>query len=269
MPFGAAAAIAGIGTVANIGGSLLAGSASKSAASTEAGYSQQAAANQQNEFNTNQNYQNPYIQAGTNDLSAYQNQYQNTNSALTGAFNKAQALSTPGTMTQAQLEATPGYQFSLNQGLQATQANAASRGLGVSGAAMKGATNYATGLASNTYQNVFNQQQQQYQNANQQFSNQYNQQSLIGNQLQGVVGMGENAASNLGSTNTTGANYYGQDMIGQGQQYGAGITGQASNYANALNSLGQAPMVYNGINNMMKNNSSGNSGVTGYTSAAF
>src|SRR5215831_15810880 len=66
----------------------------------------------------------------------------------------------PGTETLAQLEATPGYQFILDQGLKSTQNAVAARGLGVSGAAIKGAANYATGLAQNTYQNIFNQQQQ-------------------------------------------------------------------------------------------------------------
>lgn len=53
--------------------------------------------------------------------------------------------------TQAQLSATPGYQFALNQGLESTQNAAAARGLGVSGAALKAASAYSTGLAQQTY----------------------------------------------------------------------------------------------------------------------
>lgn len=55
----------------------------------------------------------------------------------------------------AQLQSTPGYQFALNQGLQATQSGFAAQGLGQSGAALKGAANYAEGLAGTTYGNVF------------------------------------------------------------------------------------------------------------------
>jgi len=68
----------------------------------------------------------------------------------------------PPPMTQAQLEATPGYQFNLSQGLKAAQSAAAAKGLGVSGAALKGASTYATGLADSTYQNQFNNAQQIY-----------------------------------------------------------------------------------------------------------
>jgi hypothetical protein len=62
-------------------------------------------------------------------------------------------------MTEAELVQTPGYQFNLSQGLRAAQNSAAARGLGVSGAALRGAANYATGLADSTYQNQFANQQ--------------------------------------------------------------------------------------------------------------
>ncbi|MBB3931233.1 hypothetical protein GGR25_002283 [Kaistia hirudinis] len=103
---------------------------------------------------------------------------------------------------QAWLAATPGYQFTLNQGLKAVQNSAAARGLGSSGAALKGAANYATGLADNTYQNQF------------------------GN-LTSLLGTGQNAAgllSNLGLQTASGA---------------AGVQGQtAANVANMLTALG-------------------------------
>ena len=64
----------------------------------------------------------------------------------------------PINMTQAELEATPGYQFTRNQGLKAVQNSAAARGLGSSGMAQRGAAEYATGLADTTWQNVYAQQ---------------------------------------------------------------------------------------------------------------
>ena len=57
---------------------------------------------------------------------------------------------------------TPGYQFTLAQGLKATQSAAAARGLGVSGSALKGAGTYATGLADKTYLDQFNVAQQRF-----------------------------------------------------------------------------------------------------------
>lgn len=52
-----------------------------------------------------------------------------------------------------QLQASPGYQFSLQQGLQGVDRSMSARGLLNSGAAVKGATDYSTGLAQNTYNN--------------------------------------------------------------------------------------------------------------------
>lgn len=79
----------------------------------------------------------PMIQAGQSAATAYQ--------------NDLPYLSTAYAPTQAQLAATPGYQFTLQQGLESTQNAAAARGLGVSGAALKAASAYSTGLAQNTY----------------------------------------------------------------------------------------------------------------------
>src|ERR1051326_7373007 len=90
-------------------------------------------------------------------------------------------LTSPIVMDQATLEKTPGYQFNLTQGLKATQNSAAARGLGSSGAALKGAAMFATGLADNTYQNQFN-------NAVTNQANAYN-------RLKALVDTGENAAA--------------------------------------------------------------------------
>lgn len=52
-----------------------------------------------------------------------------------------------------QLQSSPGYQFTLQQGLQGVDRSSAARGLLNSGAAVKGATDYASGLAQQTYNN--------------------------------------------------------------------------------------------------------------------
>jgi len=59
-------------------------------------------------------------------------------------------------LTENYLQSTPGYQWNLNQGEQAATNSAAARGLANSGAALKGASTYASGLADSTYQNQFN-----------------------------------------------------------------------------------------------------------------
>lgn len=117
--------------------------------------------------------------------------------------------------TMEQLEQTPGYQWNLNQGLKATQNAYAARGLGTSGAALKGAADYASGLASNTYQ--------------QQLSNYLTQNAQTYNMLMGGAQMGANAAT--GSA--------GQAMqLGQGISGALGTAGAAQ--ANAYNTMGGA-----------------------------
>jgi hypothetical protein len=65
------------------------------------------------------------------------------------------ALRDPLKIDQATLETLPGYQFALQQGTKAAQNSAAARGLGVSGAALKGASTFAKGLADQSFANYF------------------------------------------------------------------------------------------------------------------
>ena len=50
----------------------------------------------------------------------------------------------------------PGYQFRLEQGMKALNASAAAKGMGMSGANIKGATEYGQNMGSQEYQNAFN-----------------------------------------------------------------------------------------------------------------
>lgn len=52
--------------------------------------------------------------------------------------------------------ADPGYQFALNEGRRAVDSSGAARGLNLSGAQLKGLTNYGQGMADQTYGNWFN-----------------------------------------------------------------------------------------------------------------
>ena len=141
----------------------------------------------------------------------------------------------PGQMTQAELEKTPGYQFNLSQGLKATQAAAAAKGLGVSGAALKGAATYATGLADSTYQNQFN-------NAQQRFSdylslNTSQQGNLLNqfNRLYNTASLGENAAAQTGTTGASLNNASSNALISAGQSAGAGTVSAGNALSNAAN----------------------------------
>lgn len=109
----------------------------------------------------------PYVNFGTEGMAAFKQQMP----YLTSQFKP----------TMEQLEKTPGYQFALNQGLNATQNSMAARGLGSSGPAMQAAAGFAKDLASTTYQ--------------QQFQNDLAQKGQIYNMLQGPIQIGANAAA--------------------------------------------------------------------------
>lgn len=146
--------------------------------------------------------------------------------------NRLGELTSPITMDQATLEKTPGYQFNLTQGLKAVQNSASFRGLGVSGAALKGAAAFTTGLADNTYQN--------------QFSNAITNQANAYNRLKGLVDTGENASAQTGTAGTAAANTAAGAQIGAGnaQAAAANATGGAvNNFAN--NAAGYA--AYSGL----------------------
>jgi hypothetical protein len=148
--------------------------------------------------------------------------------------------------TQAQLEATPGYKFTLQQGLESVQNSAAARGLGSSGAALKGAATYVTGLADQTYQNNFNDMAQVAQGYQNNATGDINQGSGYMNQGQGYNSLANTALSQqAGALSTNQQNY---NMLVQPYQTGlqaASAYGQyATDTAGAVNSgltgIGQA-----------------------------
>jgi hypothetical protein len=70
----------------------------------------------------------------------------------------------PGTYDASKIpdfQQSPGYQFQLSEGQKALDRSLAARGLGLSGAGVKEGIRYATGLASQDYNNYFNQRQQE------------------------------------------------------------------------------------------------------------
>lgn len=171
-----------------------------------------------------------------NDLSPYRDIGGVASNDLTSRLGE---LTSPINMDQATLEKTPGYQFNLTQGLKAVQNSAAARGLGNSGAALKGAANFATGLADSTYQNQFN-------NANTNQSNAYN-------RLKGLVDTGENAGAQTGSAGTAAANTSASAQIGAGNAQAAGINA----IGGAGATLGNNIAGYGAYKGLYSNNGSG------------
>lgn len=183
-----AAAVVGGVSAASIGGSALAASA---AADAQKNAAEKGIAAQQAQYAQTRNDLMPYQTLGQAALPQLQ--------GLLGGD--------PAKLSQT-LTSLPGYQFDLNQGLQAVQSSAAARGLGSSGAALQGAANYATGLADNT------------------LNSQYN-------RLLGAANLGEGAAAQTGQFGQNTAN----QITGAYQTIGNAQAAADMAPANALNSI--------------------------------
>jgi hypothetical protein len=168
-----------------IGGAVVAGAATSYAGSEAAGATKSAtnaSINAQEQAQAKQQALNaPYAAIGTGG--AIQ-QYQKLLGLGTGG--------TAGELTA--LQQTPGYQFTQQQGNQATVNQASSMGLGLSGNTLEGLSQYNTGLADNTYQNA------------------------VGN-AQNAVTIGQNAAAGTGA-----------GVL----QTGAGVAGALTNEGNTI-----------------------------------
>jgi hypothetical protein len=240
-------------------GSGMQASAASSAAKTQADAANRASQNQMDMFQQIQRNLAPYMGVGTNGIGAFNNQMfgggalgqapnMTTGSGdvwsgapTTGSgdiFNGSPSLITGGALpsvyqpwgtgadAQATLEQTPGYQFTLNQGLKSLGNSFASRGLGASGAALKGASQYTTGLADNTYnQQLQNNMAQQGQQYGQGLSNQ----TTAFNQ--GLQGYGQYFSQLLGANQ--------QKLAGQNQLFGQGLAGNAQALAGQQQLFGQ------------------------------
>jgi hypothetical protein len=205
--------------VAVIGSAVVGAGASIMGAKTQADATKDASAQQMAMYKQTRADLSPYNQAGQ--------------SATNQLMSQLPSLTAPITMDEATLRNTPGYQFNLSQGLKSTQNSAAARGLGLSGAAMKGAASYATGLADSTYQNQFN-------NANTNQTNAYN-------RLMGISSLGENAAAQTGAYGTQTAQSIGNNTIQGGNAMAAGYLGAANSLNNGVGNYLQYNALTNGL----------------------
>jgi hypothetical protein len=188
----------------------------------------------------------PYMDLGTEYIPSLRNAL--SNPMLTQQFSAP---------TADQAAQTPGYQFTLQQGLKSVQNGAAARGLGTSGAALKGASNYATGLADSTYNDVFNR-------ALQTFNTNYSSASNNVNRLQGIVSNGQNAAATNGSLGAATANSIGNTLTSGANAAASGTVGSANALSGALGSVGNTAMTYG----LMQNNSGANYGAASTSNPA-
>ena len=211
------------GAVSGIG-SIFAGN-SKANAATQAAQIQAQAAQQgintiggiQQQQTANQQ---PFMQSGQMSLQQLMAGLSN------GTFG--QALQTPGAFqapTLADAQNSPGYQFTATQGTNAILKGAAAAGGNISGGTLKSLDSYNTGLADNTYQNVFNRALQGYQAQLQGYGAQLagNQQAY--NQLFAPSQLGASSAANLNSSLGQDAGAIADLYTQQGNARAAGVIG--------------------------------------------
>jgi len=260
----AAAVVGGISTAASIGTSL-AGASEQEDALNNASNQQKESYGQTKEFLTKANekaqgYYDPYEKMGrqaANQLAwemgtgggdagfVGQGQQGALNQNFTQDQYRNDAGYTPMVTDLASLQATPGYQFQLEQGLQSVNNSAAANGSLLSGRQVKAVNDYAQGQAATGYQAAWQRAQQAYQAAfdrnNTSNTNRYSRlQSMANN---GQTAAGGKASAELGA--------------------GSALAGAATNNGNTQASLSMAQgqnnaNMYTGIGNAV------NSGLGAY-----
>ena len=207
--------VAGVGSI--IGG-VLAARGAQQGAELQAGAATTASENQLKIFQMIQQLMAPYVSLGYGATMPM--------AQMTGTTEGGNPLTAPLTkpFTPGDLTQTPGYQFTLDQGLNATQNALTSTGLGRSGNAVKAATDYASNLASTTYQ--------------QQLSNDLVQKQQIYNMLAGLVQGGQGAAAGTGGAGMQAQTQANALMTGGAAAGAAGITGAANALANSAATSG-------------------------------
>jgi hypothetical protein len=198
-----------LGAGAGLIGAGMQSSAAKSAASTQAGATQYAADVQRQMFETINEQQKPYREAGYG--------------ALTRIGEMLPGLTAP--VSREEILGLPGYQFAIEQGIGASRQNmnVGGGGSNVDRAAQKFATDYTLGTAM---PQVIAQRQNIY------------------NTLAGVAGIGQTGQSQVNQAGTTAAGNIGQAAIGGATAIGAGQVGSANAYAGAFGNMGNSALMY-------------------------
>ena len=216
-----AAAMVGAAAVGAAGSAYASKQAGK-AANTQAASADRASQIQQENFEQTRKDLMPYKQAGDTSLSQLMGQM-----TPDGYFNQ--------TYTGQDIYSDPSYQFRLQQGQDAIQSSAAAKGGLLTGATLKALQNYGQESASQEYSNAYNRF-----NADQ--TNRYN-------RLSNLVGVGQNAAAQVGNAGAQTAQAVANNTMAGANSIAAGQVASANNWANTANNLGSMATSYA----MMKN----------------
>ena len=208
MPLGAIAAAAGAGSAITgaasaVGSSLISGALSGGGAGAGSDAAVQLAREQlawlKSIYGDAKGNLSPYMQLGSTAAKDYEQRLPWLTSPYSMEDYRKSPLYTPMVRNLAELQATPGYQFQLQQGLQGVQQGAAARGGLLSGAAGKALNDYAQNQAATGFQNAWQRAQTAYNTA---FTQNLNEKAQISNIYGNAANLGQTAASNLGQIGT-------------------------------------------------------------------
>lgn len=217
-----------IGAAASVAGAVGGKDASEDAANAQVGASDRSVQLQREMFNQTQANLSPYMRSGgyaLQDLEYLLGTGMGRGDYISADPSKFGILSRPFSHTDFQ--ASPGYQFNLQQGLDAINKQARKSGKAYAPATLQDVARYSQGLASNEWNNE--------RNAFRNFQND------MFNRISGASGSGQNAAANLGGFAGQAGNAISNAIMGGGNAQAAGIVGGAnalsSGLSNAYNSV--------------------------------
>lgn len=202
-----------LGAGAGLIGAGMQSSAAKSAAAQQAGATQYAADVQRQMFETINQQQAPYREAGYG--------------ALTRIGELLPGLTAP--VSREEIMGLPGFQFGIEQGTGAARAgmNVGGGGSNVDRAAQKFAIDYTLGTAM---PQVIAQRQNIY------------------NTLAGIAGIGQTAQGQTSTMGQAAAGNIGQAAIGGATALGAGQIGAANAMAGGISNIGNTALMYSLLN---------------------
>jgi hypothetical protein len=210
-----------IGAVGSYLGASSQADAAESAAQSSKDASMYATDLQRQMYEENVARQQPWLQAGENALAQ-----------LTAGTAAGGQYMQPFGMEQFQ--ADPGYDFRMSEGVNALDRSAASRGMLLSGAQLKGVQEYGQNLGSQEYKNA-------YDRYNTDIGNQYNRLASLAGVGQTATGAlqqaGSQYSSNVGNLAMQNAATQGNAALATGQA-------NASMYQGIGNTLGRAVQSY-------------------------
>jgi len=207
----------GVGGMLGMGGGGAAGDASKAMMKAN----RKAGALYDPAYQDIKSMYNPYMQTGNQANTMLQSGTADYNSPLLRRFS------------DTDFKGDPGYQWRLQQGMDALQGSASAKGGLFSGAAGKAINEYGQGFASNEYNNAYNRYSQDQ-------ANQYS-------RLFGLAGMGMQAAGGIGDAKQWSTGGQADALMGIGNAKASGYLGKQAQKQAGFENLMSLGSMFSGM----------------------